>query len=176
MTYSVLCNRYRGSVKLSQELVWRDDKQLSNLISVSCHSDIKQNGKKDTKITAHINQSVPDASLSVCLARESGDEKPYVFMPSALYDGNRFHCAAKPYPPMLTKEERSDFAHQPVISDVPRLTRDEQSFVQLSTGDMATPCVGYFSARDKVGYLLFFPKVTVWGILASTIRKRLMVK
>lgn len=97
---------------------------------------------------------------------------PYVFAPAALYNGNRFTCLEKNYPPMLTSEERTKYAGEPVISDIPRLSREGDGRVQLAVGDLATPCVGWYAKEQKHGVLVFFKQKNELGDFGVAIKEK----
>lgn len=168
MQYSVLLNHYRGVEKTSETILWQDGTHSSELAHVAHQCDPSQLGKIKTTFTVLINQSIPNSGVCLRLETQCAQELPYVFMPAALYDGNRFRCAVKPYPPMLTAEEARASQGEIVISDVPRLNQSGISTTQLNTGDLATPCVGYFSKTKNMGYLLFFPQGNALGNFGIT--------
>lgn len=78
----------------------------------------------------------------------------YIFIPACCYDGNRFPCLAKKYPPMFTPEEAAvDMPN--TISDVPRLEPDGSGKIEVTTGDASVPCIGVYSPARQKGWLLF---------------------
>lgn len=88
----------------------------------------------------------------------------YVLCPAAVYNGNRFAVRPLPYPPMY--KDPADIALDPpvLITDVPHLALGEgESRLQLNTGDMATPCVGFFSPGEHQGFLLMTVQETRLG-------------
>ena len=81
----------------------------------------------------------------------------YLFMPAAIYNGNRFKSLKQKYPPILPEKEATPDCPI-IITDVPRFsTDDNMSLVELASGDMATPAAGIFQARQQTGMLLFVP-------------------
>lgn len=93
----------------------------------------------------------------------------YVFAPAALYNGNRFDCVNKQYPPLLNEEESKEFFGKPVVTDVPRLSLDGNGCAQLKVGDLAFPCFGFYNKKEKQGYLLFFQQQNELGNFGITI-------
>lgn len=82
----------------------------------------------------------------------NGEE--YVFFPACCYDGNRFNVLKKMYPPLFTEEEAK--IDMPVtITDVPRLEKDGSGRIDVTTGDVAVPCVGVYSREHKKAVLFF---------------------
>lgn len=78
----------------------------------------------------------------------------YIMMPACAYNGNRFKRVAKAYPPMYLPEEAGEHC-EPLITDVPALNPDGSGCIQVTSGDMAVPCVGIFNRRKKQGFFIF---------------------
>ena len=82
------------------------------------------------------------------------DGKEYIFFPACVYDGNRFPCLQRAYPPDFTHEEAC--ADIPItITDVPRLNVDGSGEIEVLAGDLSVPCMGMFSKERKQGLLIF---------------------
>ncbi|MBQ7400257.1 MAG: hypothetical protein IJW06_07350 [Clostridia bacterium] len=82
------------------------------------------------------------------------DKDDFIFIPAACYDGNRFRCLDRPYPPMFKPEEaRLDM--ETCITDVPRLEKDGSGKIELTSADPAVPCIGVYKRCENKGYLLF---------------------
>lgn len=76
------------------------------------------------------------------------DGMEYVFFPACAYNGNKFEVLKREYPPMFFPREAS--VDMPVtITDVPRLEKDGSGKIEVTTGDVATPCVGVFCQANK---------------------------
>ena len=78
----------------------------------------------------------------------------FIFIPAACYDGNRFRCLKKKYPPIFTPEE-AKLDMETCITDVPRLNPDGSGKIELTSGDPAVPCIGVYKRNENKGYLLF---------------------
>ena len=78
----------------------------------------------------------------------------FIFMPACCYAGNQFKVLKKKYPPMFTPEEAA-VDIETTISDVPRLEADGIGCIEVTTGDVAVPCIGVFSEARKKGFLVF---------------------
>jgi len=95
--------------------------------------------------------NIDDASLSVYLSFKSWSAENYVLIPAAAYNGNRSEVRAMPYCPFVNNP-RDTGVNKPqpqLLSDVPRLSlHDGNSGMQLRSGDMATPGIGFY-APDK---------------------------
>lgn len=78
----------------------------------------------------------------------------YIFFPACCYNGNRFAVLPKDYPPMFAENETGQ--DMPItITDVPRLEPDGSGAIAVTTGDLATPCVGIFSRATKQAFFMF---------------------
>lgn len=94
----------------------------------------------------------------------------YVLLPGAVYNGNRFHSVEKQYPPLLSD---STFFRPDVpmtISNVPRLnTGGGASKIEQTTGDPATPAMGFFSPSQKTIFWILTEQQTRLGNSGLTI-------
>ncbi len=89
---------------------------------------------------------------------EDWERENYVFAPGAVYNGNRFLCQKLPYPPYAQIDKQEALCHGPVITDIPRLSDTQMlSKLELRSGDMTTPAIGYFSAAKGESLLLLSP-------------------
>lgn len=95
-----------------------------------------------------------DAYFAVNFEFEDWSKNDYMLMPSCAYNGNRFKSVPRKYPPMFLEEERG--LMPPItITDVPRLEVEDDSKMEVTTGDMATPAVGLYFKKDKKGCLIY---------------------
>ncbi len=78
----------------------------------------------------------------------------YIMMPACCYNGNRYNRRKLSYPPMYKKGE-TGIDCEALITDIPALNPDGSGEIQVTAGDMATPCVGIFNREKKQGFLLF---------------------
>lgn len=78
----------------------------------------------------------------------------FIFVPAACYDGNRFRCLKKKYPPIFTPDE-AKLDMETCITDVPRLNPDGSGKIELTSADPAVPCIGVYKRCENKGYLLF---------------------
>lgn len=109
--------------------------------------------------------SAEETAVSVDLEFDEWAPSNYVLMPGAVYNGNRFRARRIAYPPFLPPEDfRPDL---PItINDVPRLERGPgDSRIEESTGDLATPAIGFFSPRTHKAFWLLTEQRTRLGNL-----------
>jgi hypothetical protein len=111
-------------------------------------------------------RSGEESSAGVALAFAFGDwsTENYVFVPAAAYAGNRFDIYPVGYPPYFYDPKYHKPGLPVTITDFPHLNKGEGiSKMELSTGDMSTPCAGFFSPLMKKGILLLTEQQTRFG-------------
>ena len=88
------------------------------------------------------------------------DQDTYVLLPACCYKGNQFDSLKINYPPLFPAEYASP--DMPLtISDVPRLNKDGSGEIDVTTGDLSTPCVALYAAKE--GRAWFFFTVQAFG-------------
>lgn len=87
-------------------------------------------------------------------AKELEADDVYVLFPACCYNGNRFACLPRNYPPLFTPEE-ARVEMQPVITDVPRLEPDGSGRIEVTTGDVSVPCVAAFCPGAQKAFFLY---------------------
>lgn len=87
-------------------------------------------------------------------AKELEAEDAYVLFPACCYNGNRFACLPRNYPPLFTPEEAA-VEMQPVVTDVPRLEPDGSGRIEVTTGDVSVPCVAAFCPDEQKAVFLY---------------------
>lgn len=158
--YQIILRQYNKSVSIQKE-VWKPQENTALheqlFRSVPVRVTLKQESDGADKIFVLSAVALEDCDVPVSLSLEMekenwrGDE--YVFLPAAVYDGNRMESRSLPYPPYCA-QQNEDGSWTEVITDIPRLTGGESSRLQLLSGDMSTPAAGYYSAGEKSGFLL----------------------
>ncbi|MGN0570564.1 MAG: hypothetical protein ACI4K9_00120 [Candidatus Fimenecus sp.] len=128
-----------------------------------------ENGGEQIKAVCTVQKPFQNTAVRLVWKETDWDTANYVFAPAALYNGNRFDCVSKQYPPLLNEEESKKFWGKPVVTDVPRLSLDGNGTANLGVGDLAFPCFGYFSETQKAGFLLFFKQENELGNFGVTI-------
>ena len=129
------------------------------------HADVssRDDGSFEIMVTFKLLEG-NDVEAIVGLSFEFGSwqETNYVFMPAAVYQGNDFAVNPMPYPPIWRDE--ADFrVDMPVtITDMPRLNRESPKLV-CNTGELATPCMAYYSPTQQRGALVFTEQQTRLG-------------
>lgn len=140
------------------------------------NKNVEYSGSKTKAVLTVKKNQDKKSALNLVIEEQDWDTNNYVFAPAALYNGNRFESLCKEYPPMLTQEEAQRYSGETVISDVPRLNKQGDGSVQLNAGDLSLPCVGYYSDKNKSGYLLFFEQKNELGNLGLTVKEDAQTK
>ncbi|MBQ3861188.1 MAG: hypothetical protein II779_11710, partial [Clostridia bacterium] len=108
---------------------------------------------EETRFTALADSG--DAAYWVDFRLDAPIADTYIMIPGCAYDGNRFETVMRRYPPMYTEEEFG--ADAPVrMTCVPALSPEGDSFMDVTTGDMALPCVCVLRRSEKRAFMLFF--------------------
>jgi hypothetical protein len=98
------------------------------------------------------------ASFGLTLVCENWSEEVFVFVPGAIYAGNRFVVRPQPYPPMPLPRKPGEGDPRPQISDIERLTLGPgPSRFEVLSRDTATPCFGSWDPRTRRAWLAFIP-------------------
>ncbi len=107
----------------------------------------------ETRFTAL--QDSEDAGYWVDYTLDASIANTYIMVPACAYDGNRFEAVVRKYPPMYTEDELG--VDVPVrITSVPRLAQTGDSFMDVTAGDLAVPCVCVLNKATQEGFILYF--------------------
>ena len=109
-------------------------------------------GEHETVFTALA--ATDDANYWVSYTIDAPIADSYILLPACAYDGNRFATYHHPYPPMFYEEDLR-LAPPVTMTEVPRLASEGDSFLDVTTGDLATPCVCVLRKSTREAFLLF---------------------
>ena len=110
-------------------------------------------GDAETRFQAIENRENAGYWVDFCL--DAPAEDTYIMIPACAYDGNRFMTVRRKYPPMYLESELG--VNIPIrMTQVPALSRDGDSWMDVTTGDMAVPCVCVLRRSEKRGFMVFF--------------------
>lgn len=160
MEYQIVFKEYQDSTPVLEER-WKPDRsikeQWKNLEQIPCRIQCirSDNGAEQRFLlrTEMIHPSKKPISISLELIKEEWTGREYVFMPAAVYDGNRMESKRIPYPPFHAG--RGSAGWDRVITDIPHLNKEEKkSGIWLRSGDMSTPALGYFTEDQREGILI----------------------
>ncbi|WP_140398032.1 hypothetical protein [Lachnoclostridium sp. An169] len=174
--YQIRVKQYNGSVPVTEEL-WRigensgaeDDsradgnsgksekRQIYEVKTAPLQVICEQSGtgyvRKFHICAAALEDLEIPVSLTLENAVEGWDRDNYVFMPAAVYNGNRMESRYIPYPPYCAEKTADGWTA--VVTDIPRLAKkEEESRIQFLSGDMSTPASGYYEKKNKKGFLM----------------------
>lgn len=108
---------------------------------------------EQTRFTAV--QETEDAGYWVGYELEAPIADSYILVPACAYNGNRFEAVQRKYPPMYLEEELG--VDVPVrMTEVPRLAPEGDSFMDVTAGDLAVPCVCVLNKKTEEGFILYF--------------------
>ncbi|MBE5740344.1 MAG: hypothetical protein E7352_00165 [Clostridiales bacterium] len=79
----------------------------------------------------------------------------YVFSPACAYDGNKIEQVDRAYPPMYKTSEMYENERPLIMKGIPALNVDGSGKIEVTAGDMATPCVGIFYKQKKQAFFVF---------------------
>jgi len=114
--------------------------------------------------------SCSGANVGVALELGGWSRGDYLLLPGAVYDGNRFESRHIAYPPLLTEPADIGPNVPPIISDIPRLdVHGGSSRIDLLAGDVTTPAIGVWSARQGAALWLLTDQSTPVGDIGITV-------
>lgn len=157
MGYQVILKQYKGSVPIKEEQWKPDDRAESQMKEFSAFplriSFIKEKQEESEKLIlqAEMREDFGEpVSVALEYEKDCWKKTEYVFMPGAVYDGNRMKSIKIPYPPYHAG--MTDGKWSPFITDIPHLDREKQeSQIQFRSGDMTTPAMGYYDEESNKG-------------------------
>ncbi len=82
------------------------------------------------------------------------EDDAYILMPACAYNGNRFRRVFRRYPPMYTPDE-CGVDCETLMTDLPALNPDGSGVMEVTSGDMAVPCVAVFYRHAKCAFMIF---------------------
>lgn len=168
MRYQITVKQYKGSVPVKKEcweLMKDFEKQWKNMqefpMRVRCIRE-EEGRRLSFFIQAEMIEALDEpVSLALDTIKEEWERTEYVFFPAAVYNGNCLESVRLPYPPY--HGGRTEEGWQQVITDIPHIDRNnEESGIQLRSGDMSTPAMGYYSEKRQEG-MLFLAKHRIHG-------------
>ena len=160
MGYQIILKQYNGSIPVKAEY-WKPSQEsmeqkwnAQNIPCVlQCTRKRKEKGEQFILKMAMLQQWDEPISLALEYAEENCSGKEYVFLPAAVYDGNRMNSKKIPYPPFHANRTQDGWEH--VITDIPHLDKDGgKARIQFRSGDMSTPAMGHYSEEKKEGFLM----------------------
>ena len=158
--YQIRIKQYSGSIPVTEE-VWKPEKGLGvqtyEMKTVPVRIAYAQSEEENVKIFRIYAEALEDLETPVSISLEESVKEwntdNYVFMPAAVYDGNRMESRYLSYPPYCA--ERTADGWVCAITDIPRLQKaGEAGGIQFLSGDMSTPAFGYYNKESRNGFLM----------------------
>ena len=122
---------------------------------------------RDLSVTFQcLEGSIDQSSLSVDLDFSDWSAKNFVLMPGVVYDGNKpFNVWKSPHwYPFITDPRYLGPEKEPYVTDIPRLSPDGGvSRIQMRSGHMTTPSIGFQSPSQRRGFWLLTDQETRLG-------------
>lgn len=129
-------------------------------------SPAKEKGAMDvTALFKLVKGTESSAAVSVSFDFNKWSTENYVLVPAIVYNGNRYHAIGNQYGPPYTR----DMFYNPdlplTISNNPRLSlsKEEQSFLEIQTGNASTPAFCFYSPSLGKGFILLTEQETRFG-------------
>jgi hypothetical protein len=108
--------------------------------------------------------AVKGGSVGVGFEFQEWSPTHYLFMPGAVYAGNRFQVLPGAAYPPKPSAEMSCLDCPPHIADIPRLELGSgRSRIQMLAGGMSWPGCGFFDPARKVAWFVSAPSHAAWG-------------
>jgi hypothetical protein len=151
--------RFHAGNRLEREIPLKDSEPAETGNSVwQCqmvHTPVAGHpGTHDIEVTFRITDG-EEENVSVGLAFGFADwtEENYLLLPSAVYRGNNFKVWDIPYPPMWRDAAQFRLDMPTTITPAPRLGGDSHR-IEQTTGDTASPTMGFHSPSQGMGFLV----------------------
>lgn len=108
----------------------------------------------DDGVTFTAKETAEQAFFTVNIAFAEWEDDCYIMMPACAYNGNKIKRVKRKYPPMyLPGEAGADC--ETLMCDVPALNPDGSGRIEVTSGDMAVPCVGILNRKKQQCFFIF---------------------
>lgn len=159
MNYQIVLKQYKETTPVLKEIIPVTEGESTRYTAGNFPCTIvctrRKEGEKEV-FCLHMKmngETEYPVSLALAAEKESFDQEEYIFFPAAVYDGNRLESCYLPYPPYHS--EKTADGWKSVITDIPHLdSKGEKSRIQLRSGDMSTPTVGFYDKNQKEAFLM----------------------
>ncbi|MCU7552619.1 hypothetical protein OCK74_26100 [Chitinophagaceae bacterium LB-8] len=111
-----------------------------------------------------LSGSVKSTGVALAFDFNSWTINNYVFAPAMLYGGNRFKILPLQYPPYIRDAKDRPLDMPITTTNILHLNQDgSNAKVEMNTGNLATPMMGFFDLKDHRGFLLLTEQNTRFG-------------
>ena len=127
--------------------------------------------KFDKTVSFKANCDSDNAFFEINFNFDDWEEDAFVFMPACAYNGNRFERVNRRYPPQYTPEDYG-VDNEPLISSmIPSMGKDGNQALEVTSADMALPCLGIFYRNKKEGIFIITPQQVKNSNIGYTVEK-----
>ena len=137
---------------------------------IRCYSEDGRCTFDGEKVEFVAKKTVDGAFFTMDINFPDWEDDCYIMMPACAYNGNKFRRVMRDYPPKYQKEE-AGVNCEPLMTCVPALNPDGSGQIQVTSGDMATPCVGIFNRKSKQSFFIFTEQEIKGENLGFTVEK-----
>jgi len=126
----------------------------------------------DVSAIFHLESGVARSSaVSVSFDFSKWNPENYVLVPASVYNGNRYRAIGNSYSPEYPKDMYYNASVPLTISNNPRLSIEpnKASLIELTSGNVATPSMCFFSKKEQKGFILLAEQMTRLGSNGLTI-------
>jgi len=118
-----------------------------------------------------ISGSAKSSAVSVSFDFSKWNPENYVLVPASVYNGNRYRAIGNSYSPQYPKDMYYNPSVPLTISNNPRLSIEpnKASLIELTTGNVATPAMCFFSKKEQKGFIVLTEQMTKLGSSGLTI-------
>lgn len=110
---------------------------------------------ENEKLYFKADKCYEDADWRVEISFSDWEDECYIFAPACVYDGNKIEQVDRAYPPMYKTDEMKENERPLMMKGIPALNLDGSGKIEVTAGDMATPCVGVFYKKKKQAFFVF---------------------
>lgn len=111
-----------------------------------------------------LSGEMKSAGVAVAFDFSNWDHNNYVFAPAQLYNGNRFRILPIQYPPYIHDAKYRPLDMTITTTDILHLNEDgSHAKVEMNTGNVATPMLGFFNQKRNRGFILITEQQTRFG-------------
>lgn len=171
-----IVNEYNGTDLKSSQIIGNEVLKI-NEAKWKCELTSFKNQKQealDVKVKFQLQRGIAkETAVAATFDFENWDMKNYVMIPAIVYNGNRYRTIGNGYNPAYPKDMYYNPDVPLTISNNPQLSPDagKPSFVDLQTGNMATPAVCFYSPGLKKGFILLTEQQTRLGNSGISVRE-----
>jgi len=164
----VMVCRYDDN-KLEKCYPFNGNKIKINNVVWNCATSFSSSGlkKDELDITCTFNLSAGEmnsAGVAVAFDFSDWDPENYVFAPAQLYNGNRFRILPIQYPPYIHDPKDRPLDMPITTTNILHLNKDgSHAKVEMNTGNLATPMLGFFNQKRNRGFILITEQQTRFG-------------